>query len=286
MLSFPTEWRFESPGRLSDQALREISDLIGKITANGNGWKILESFKSSFASAAGTTSSWSSSESWAQSDLEGYMQGAAENAPLFIQAFYDTCEQLKAGGTPVPDVAFINRTLAKGNAGYEIQPPNLVLVPGDRGIVEPVQQSVSLDQQAQSVIRAALVTSEQFLQQGRNRPAVQEVLWLLETVSTAFQGVETCEGTVQGKYFNKIIADLRARHAGKTLALVLEWCTSLHGYLSSPTGGGIRHGSDILRPDLNLQDDEARLFCNLIRSYIFFLIDEHARLTGSQQVLA
>jgi hypothetical protein len=93
MLSFPTEWRFESPGRLSDQALREISDLIGKITANGNGWKILESFKSSFASAAGTTSSWSSSESWAQSDLEGYMQGAAENAPLFIQAFYDTCEQ-------------------------------------------------------------------------------------------------------------------------------------------------------------------------------------------------
>jgi hypothetical protein len=152
--------------------------------------------------------------------------------------------------------------------------------------VEPVQQSVSLDQQAQSVIRAALVTSEQFLQQGRNRPAVQEVLWLLETVSTAFQGVETCEGTVQGKYFNKIIADLRARHAGKTLALVLEWCTSLHGYLSSPTGGGIRHGSDILRPDLNLQDDEARLFCNLIRSYIFFLIDEHARLTGSQQVLA
>jgi hypothetical protein len=69
------------------------------------------------------------------------------------------------------------------------------------------------------------------------------------------------------------------------LALVLEWCTSLHGYLSSPTGGGIRHGSYILRPDLNLQDHEARLFCNLIRSYIFFLIDEHARLTGNQQVL-
>jgi hypothetical protein len=111
------------------------------------------------------------------------------------------------------------------------------------------------------------------------------VLWLLETLSTAFQGIDTAAGTVQGKYFNKIIADLHARHAGKTLALVLEWCTSLHGYLSSPTGGGIRHGTYILRPDLNIQDHEARLFCNLVRSYIFFLIDEHARLTGNQQVL-
>jgi hypothetical protein len=213
------------------------------------------------------------------------MQAAAENAPLFIQAFYDTCEQLKAAGTPVPDVAFINRTLAKGTAGYEIQPPNLIAVAGDRGIIEPVQQVLSLDQQAQNVIQASLATSEQFLQQGKNRPAVQEVLWLLETLSTAFQGIDTAAGTVQGKYFNKIIADLHARHAGKTLALVLEWCTSLHGYLSSPTGGGIRHGTYILRPDLNIQDHEARLFCNLVRSYIFFLIDEHARLTGNQQVL-
>lgn len=270
MLNFPANWRFESPGSLSDEAVKEIEELIRRITAAGNGWNILEEFKSSFASAAGRSSSWSSSESWAQSDLQVYVQDAAKNAPLFIQAFYDTCEQLKAAGTPVPDVAFINRALAKGNAGYEIQPPNLIVVPNDRGVAEPAQQSLSLDQQAQNMIRASLTTSEQFLQQGKNRPAVQEVLWLLETLSTAFQGVETPSGTIQGKYFNKIIADLRAKHAGRTLALVLEWCTSLHGYLSSPSGGGIRHGADILRPELNLQDHEARLFCNLIRSYIFF----------------
>ena len=285
MLKFPAEWRFESPGRLPDQAAREISGLIGKIAASGDSWRVLETFKSGFASAAGRTSSWSSSESWAETDLQGYIQEATENAPLFIQAFYDTCEELKASGTPVPDVDFINRALAKGNAGYEIQPPNLVVVAADRGVIEPVQQALSLDQQAQNMIRASLAASEQFLQQGKNRPAIQEVLWLLETLSTAFQGIDTSAGTVQGKYFNKIIADLRARHARKTLALVLEWCTSLHGYLSSPTGGGIRHGSHILRTDLDLQDHEARLFCNLIRSYIFFLIDEHARLTGNQQVL-
>jgi hypothetical protein len=285
MLNFPAEWRFESPGPLSDQAVNELSSLIGKITANGDSWKILEMFKSSFASAAGTSSSGSSSESWAQTDLDRYMQNAASNAPLFIQAFHDTCEDLKSTGIPVPDVALINRTLAKWNAGYEIQPPNLIVVRGDRGIIEPVQQALSLDQQAQNVIKASLSGSEQLLQQGKNRPAVQEVLWLLETLSTAFQGLNTAAGTVQGKYFNKIIADLRAMRPGTTSALVLEWCISLHGYLSSPTGGGIRHGSHLLRADLNIQDHEARLFCNLIRSYIFFLMDEHARLTGTQQVL-
>ena len=42
---------------------------------------------------------------------------------------------------------------------------------------------------------------------------------------------------------------------------------TLHGYLSSPTGGGIRHGVD-LREGLALQLDEAQLYCNLIRSYL------------------
>jgi len=52
---------------------------------------------------------------------------------------------------------------------------------------------------------------------------------------------------------------------------------TLHGYLSSPTGGGVRHGVD-LREGLALQIDEARLYCNLIRSYLTFLIAEHERL--------
>jgi hypothetical protein len=51
----------------------------------------------------------------------------------------------------------------------------------------------------------------------------------------------------------------------------------LHGYLSSPTGGGIRHGLDFNsgRP---ISDEEGRFFCNLILSYVAFLMAEHARL--------
>ena len=63
----------------------------------------------------------------AESDLYLYMRSAAENAPLFIEAFYDGCEKLR-GNHPeyaVPDVNRMNRILAN-DVGYFIQPPNLI----------------------------------------------------------------------------------------------------------------------------------------------------------------
>jgi hypothetical protein len=139
---------------------------------------------------------------------------------------------------------------------------------------------MSLDEQAQEVIQQSLQQSEQFLSEGKNRQAVQEILWLLETVSTAFQGLETSAGTVQGKYFSKIAEDLRRHHKGKTLDQVLAWITTLYGYLSSPTGGAVRHGAD-LKVGIAMPPNEARLLCNLIRSYINFLMVEHERLSKS-----
>jgi hypothetical protein len=46
------------------------------------------------------------------------------------------------------------------------------------------------------------------------------------------------------------------------------------------TGGGIRHGAD-LSAGIAVQPNEARLFCNLIRSYISYLIAQHERLSTS-----
>lgn len=240
---------------------------------------MLEHFKHHFAQAAGTTSSYSSSASWAESDLRSYMNEAAANAPLFIEAFYNACGALAQKGLAVPDVARINRILAENDAGYQIDPPNLVSTGQEIGHVDVPAPVTSLDEEAQELIQNSLSQSEQFLAEGKNRAAVQEILWLLETVSTSFQGLDTGAGTVQGKYFNKIVSDLSHQRRDTTLKHVLDWIMSLHGYLSSPTGGGIRHGADI-RGRAEVQRHEARLFCNLIRSYVRFLIDEHERLAG------
>ena len=102
------------------------------------------------------------------------------------------------------------------------------------------------------------------------------MLWLLETFSTAFRSENILDGSIHGRYFNKLIDELRQRGEGHQKQ-ILQWMMNLHGYLSSPTGGGVRHGAD-LNEGLELGITEARLYCNLIRSYLTFLIAEHERL--------
>ena len=84
----------------------------------------------------------------------------------------------------VPDVPSINHILAKHSVGYELQPPDLI----SRNLkaIIPVQdRPPSLDDEAHEIIRLSLNQAEENLALGRGRQAVQEILWLLETVSTS-----------------------------------------------------------------------------------------------------
>ena len=167
--------------------------------------------------------------------------------------------------------------MAKTDAGYKIEPPDLIVL-RDQAPIAVEAIPISLDEQAQNIVQQSLRQSQDYLAAGQHRQAVQEILWLLETVSTLFQGLTIGTETVEGKYFNMIADELRSYQKGTTLERSLTWAKTLHGYLSSPTGGGVRHGAS-LRADVSMQENEARLFCNLIRSYIDFLLSEHTRLS-------
>jgi len=204
------------------------------------------------------------------------MQDASENAALFIEALYDglldTTKRLQPA--TIPPWPYVNQVLAP--SGYAIDPPVLSM----GALVTPVAVPThvpSLDAQANSLIQTSLSKSETFLTTGEYRAAVQEILWLLETISTAFQGAQYPDGDVTGKYFSKIIGDLRRLNHGRTLSQVIGWMESVYGYLSSPTGGAIRHGAT-LNSGLTLTEGEARLYCDLTRSYINYLLHEHAQL--------
>lgn len=106
-------------------------------------------------------------------------------------------------------MSYINKILAKHDSGYQIRPPNLVTTKTAISLVEDSQEAASLHQQAQEMIQNSLSRSEKFLAEGSDVAAVQELLWLLETISTAFQGLTTETGTVQGNYFNKIVQAYR-----------------------------------------------------------------------------
>jgi hypothetical protein len=277
MLQFEAGWRFSSPGPVPQGVVNAFHTFIEKIGSQGDSWRIAERFKSFFG-ATGR----SSNESWAWSDLLENMYRAAENAPLFIEAFYDGCIACEADTPPlgVPDLPLINRVLMENDAGYQIQPPFLVATRSYTPVAVP-QQTPSLAAQARPLIEESLVTSERLLDAGEGRRAIQEILWLLETISTAFRNTGTEEATVQGKYFVTIVKDMKAHGRDKAQEQILNWMMALHGYLSSPTGGGVRHGVDLNFSGV-IQHHEARLYCNLIRSYITYMLEEHERRSSNK----
>jgi hypothetical protein len=279
MLKFPPAFRFASPGAIAEGVVEDYFDLIKKVAAQGNRQNLIEHFKRYFSNAAGIASSRSSNESWAISDLHSSMESAAENAATFIEAFYDACISLQNANPElgVPSVEMMNAILARHKSGYEIRPPDL-LSRNPSPTIQVMEKPVSLEEQALDIIQASLKKSEELLSLGHGRQAVQEILWLLETVSTAFNGIAIGETTIEGKYFNKIAIELKKNQKGKTLEQVMSWIMTLHGYLSSPTGGGVRHGAN-LKDGILMQPSEAMLFCNLIRSYISYLLSAHEQLS-------
>jgi hypothetical protein len=134
MLQFESSWHFTSPGPVPQGVVHAFHDFIHKIASQGDSWRIAELLKSFFGAAGG-----SSSESWAWSDRNARMQHAAENAPLFIEAFFEGCRACENDAPPlaVPDISLINRVLMENDAGYEIRPPLLIATRSYSAIAVP-----------------------------------------------------------------------------------------------------------------------------------------------------
>lgn len=285
-LHLPEGSRFErrSVGEAIPQAaVSEFEGLIEKIAAQGNRWSLLEHFKGYFCGAIGAAHYWSSAESWAYTDLLSYTTEAAKTPALFVAAFYDACESLRADGEyELPTVDLMNEILLENHVLLEIRPPHLVRLEIEGRVPHPAPPS-SLEESASAIVRESLQRAEDLLGQNHPREAVQEMLWILESIATIFRGATLSNVTVQGRYFNNIAKELKVASRGTTLERVVEWCTQLHGYLSSPTGGGVRHGLDLNNGNV-ISPEEGRLFCNLILSYVTYLMAEYARITGRGRI--
>jgi hypothetical protein len=242
---------------------------------------VLEQFKRGFYLIEGRPPSWSSSPDYAAHDLRESMRDAAKSPQLFLEALYDGIESVRTAGTHhVPDVEHLNEICRHTGVPYQLAPPELLRLVADRVAVAQPTPPASLTQQAAAVLDTSMRRAEELLAENRPREAVQESLWMLESFTTAFRGANTSTGKIQGKYFNKIAKELRKASVGTTLAQVIDWVTALHGYASSPTGGGVRHGAD-LNTIPTLTQAEGRLFVNLILSYVSFLLSEHERISAA-----
>ena len=118
-----SSWRFKSPGSIPEDVVWDFLQLIMTIAKQGPFQDILEGFKSRFATGA---TSWSSSASWAETDLQSYMNDAAGNAPRFIASFVDGCGDWAAKEKDVPEVDVVNEILANHKAGYQVDGDRII----------------------------------------------------------------------------------------------------------------------------------------------------------------
>ena len=169
MLQFEPSWRFTSPGPIPLPVVHTFYDFIEKIAGQGDTWSIVEKFKHYFSGAIGRSSDLS--RVW--TDLNRSIDYSAQNAPLFIEAFYKGWSDCQASGLGVPDISLINGILGEHKAGYEIRPPYLVASTDYSPIPVP-QKAPSLAAQAQRLIEDALAEAERFLSEGKGRRACRK----------------------------------------------------------------------------------------------------------------
>jgi hypothetical protein len=266
-----------------DAAVDEFFGLLTKIAPHTDDrQRVLEHFKSCFCRAIHMPHHWSSGLYFVEHDLRDRMDRAAANPALFLEALYDSIETLRIEGKyHVPPLDRINEICRHYELGYEIQPPNVVERQKDGIAVPKPSMPLTLTEEAAQILNRSLERAEQLLVENRPREAVQEMLWMLESLATAFRGATIRSSQVRGKYFNEIAKELKASASDATLQRVIDWLIQLHGYLSSPAGGGVRHGRD-LQSGNPISTSDGRLFVNLILSYVTYLLAEHERLVSGK----
>lgn len=279
-------WRFKSPGPASQAFRHALYSLLVQVTNqiadDRQRWGLVETLKQHFTSAIGEPHYTSTSYRWALSDLDTKMLECVDNAPLLIVTFVNACEQLQAvhkDEIQFPGAGLVNELMIEHGVGYVIVDQTLMVREADAPIA-PLVAPLSLDETARELVSKTFQDVGRLLSTaGEERRAVAEMLWLLETFSTAFNGLESPDKPELGSYFNKVIGTLRSQRKGTPFDQIMVWLMGIHGYLSSPTGGGVRHGTDILNPR-ELGPGEAQLYVNLMSSYLHYLMGEYDRLAG------
>ncbi len=126
---------------LSEQSLDDFLALISRVSGPQSRKYILELFKKNFCHASRCSYSPSSSLDWAESDMVSRAQDAANDAPSFIEAVYNSLTQLAQLDATVPTVNHINQILRKNQDPFEINGNELTRTVGGVPVPAPCEST-------------------------------------------------------------------------------------------------------------------------------------------------
>ena len=154
--SFDDGWQY---GPLTSETLNEFKSIIAAIKRKTDKtWEVLELFKTAFGNTAS-----SSSESWAESDLNRCMEASISNPALFVVSFCNGLENLNKSGFQVPGYDKVNSILHRNAIPLVIEKDRLSLKNEDVEISDGDESDANSESQK---FRLAFNAKDDFVGQG------------------------------------------------------------------------------------------------------------------------
>jgi hypothetical protein len=286
-LKYPAAWRFGPPrssGSLTDSlppgavdGLVKFAMIAAGAHASGRD-RGLEHMKRSISEATGGSYYPSSSESWAETDLRLYVEEGRKNPPALIDGIVTGCRDTPVGTGEglLFDPGPINAMLRTHGVGYEVVGDELRLS-SLVGMPESTPAPSLLDN-TQAELGVAWKRADELLSSGHPDEAVSKIWFVIESLLVAFRGLTIDGKMVEGSYFNEIVKSLRRRDLDPMFKMVLEIATRVHGQLSDPATGGIRHGRDpALEPT---SQDDGQFLVAQARAIAYYICSQYQRASG------
>jgi len=284
-MKYPPAWRFAPPkdtdrvnSTVPEEALEELLRLASRAAGlHPRGREAgLEHMKHSISATSGRGYSPSSSESWAETDLRRLLEGLKDEPPVLIEGIVTGCRSItdSEGRSILDDPTPINRIMEKFGMGYRISGDEILL---GESIPPPTVEPVpSLIEQTAAELGKAWKRADQLLDEGHPDEAVAKIWFVLESILTVFRGLKVGDQTVEGAYFNKVVHSLKGTEIDPTFKMVLDLASRVHGQLSDPSTGRLRHGSELGIPPISPQ--EGRFLVGFAKSLGYYICSEYQRL--------
>jgi len=273
----PSHLRFRSTHKqaVDENAMDDLLALARRIQ-NPNGEKAkLEIFKKHFASASGNSYAPSSSLSWAETDFWSYARDAAEDAPNFIAAFCDACEEIETLGGAVPDVGHINEVLGAYGSPFYVSEGRIVeaapVVDSPHVILSP------RDTVAKALADAAALVGQSGAASGIDRAHTALHGYLLDLC--AKENIQVPSDASTTRVFKQLRENHPALqpegHRASDITRILQSLSSVLDSLSP-----IRNKASLAHPNPLLEEAEAMVALNAARTIFRYIQD---RLHRHQQ---
>jgi len=222
----------------------------------------------------------STSVEWAANDFRQRAYSARESARSFLADILEGFRQIERYGFPTRSEADVNTVLREVRSRWRVA-NGLAQVNTTASGVDTRNQGLAISEGCRREIDASVDKAEILLANGDGRDAVREMVDLMETVTSAFQGREFGGRKFKGKNLSHVAKSLASLGDDEFIRHAMHEMERFYGLMSSRERG-VRHGKlwEVLESGADIDILAAQLYCDMARAYMNFILATYDKIGG------